>query len=331
MRIEIRVMIETIAKEAVHFLQHEAKTFDQTWVLFVSFVTPHFPLIEPKEFYDLYPHENVLLPRQYSLSELPMHPVIQKYREIWGTNEEFDEASMRKAIAAYYGLCSFMDDQVGIVLRALEENGLSQNTRIIYTSDHVDTLGEHGVWFKSSMHEGSVGVPFIMAGPDLPKGKVCEEQVSLVDCYPTILEGVGAPFTASDQALPGSSLWAIAKGDDSKQGRVFSEYHAAGFVTGTFMIRVDNYKYIYYVDYPPQLFAMENDPNELNDLAGNPEYQSILQQCERELRQIINPEEVDRLAKEDQDRKIEEHGGREAILKEGFKIPYSPIPAHFLE
>jgi choline-sulfatase len=318
-----------IAEEAVQFLKNETHNQDKPWVLFVSFVTPHFPLIAPKEFFNLYPLESVIFPKQYYLKERPMHPVIEAYRRCWAMQDEFDDHTVRKAVAAYYGLCSFLDHQVGTIIQTMKQEGLSDNTRIIYTSDHGDTLGDHGVWFKSTMYEGSVGVPMIISGPDIPRGTVVDTPVSLVDCFPTIVDCVGSKPNENDADLPGTSLLPIARGEYNPIRTAFSEYHAAGCITGTFMIRTGKYKYIYYVDYPPQLFNLEEDPGELNDLAGDLSYADVLKECEKELRRITDPEETDRTAKRMQAEKIAQYGGREAILKEGFKIPYSPVPQQF--
>lgn len=318
-----------IAAEASHFLREEAPSIHSPWVLFVSLVTPHFPLIAPKEYYDLYPLDEVLFPRQYSLNERPMHPALERYRQMKALPDELDEHTVRKAVAAYYGLCSFMDAQVGVVMNAIEESGLAQSTRIVYTSDHGDTVGEHGLWFKSTMYEGSAAIPFLMAGPDVPEDTVCDDHISLIDCFPTILDAVGATPTEEDLSLPGRSLLAIANRKPIKNTRAFSEYHATGFSDGVFMIRVNQYKYVYYVGERPQLFDLESDPHELNDLAENEQFRSVLLECDQELRKIVNPEEIDRMAKEDQARKIEQFGGREKVLLEGFKIPYSPVPPQF--
>lgn len=318
-----------IAEEAVRFLKEEAPRQEKPWVLFVSLVTPHFPLIAPPPFYEMYPHESVVLPRQYSLSERPKHPAIEAYRRSSATQDEFDETVVRKAVAAYYGLCSFLDEQVGQIMRAVEEEGLSDRTRILYTSDHGDTLGEHGVWFKSTMYEGSVGVPMILSGPDIPKGTSVDLPVSLVDCFPTILDGVGAEPHTDDARLPGASLLPIARGESRPFRTVFSEYHASGSMTGAFMIRFGAYKYVHYAGCPPQLFDLETDPGELRDLAGQPSYADVLQACEEELRRIADPELTDRRAKRDQAEKVALHGGREAILRQGVKIPYSPVPPQF--
>jgi choline-sulfatase len=271
----------------------------------------------------------VLLPQQYGLAERPKHPVLEEFRRVSDLTDELDEAVIRKAAAAYYGLCSFLDAQVGIVLEALERSGLAENTRIVYTSDHGDTLGEHGVWFKHTMYEGSAGVPFIMAGPDIPKNRVVDEPVSLVDCYPTIVEAVGAHLTEEDSVLDGDSLFPLLMGETTEPRVAFSEYHASQSVTGYFMIRYLHYKYIYYVGYQPQLFDLEADPGELNDLSNHPEYSDALAACEKELRAICDPEEVDARARAYQRDKLEANGGREAVLKEGFTIPYSPTPTQF--
>jgi choline-sulfatase len=320
-----------ITKEAVKFLREEAAAKEQPWVLFVSYVSPHFPLIAPKEYFDLYPPESIVFPKQYGLDQRPQHPVLEEYRRVNGLAGELDEAAVRNAIAAYYGLCSFLDAQIGEVLSALREDALDQSTRIIYTSDHGDTMGEHGLWFKSTMYEGSVSVPFIIAGPDIPKSKEIVQNISLIDCFPTILEAVGARPTETDRDLPGVSLLPLAKGVDASDRTVFSEYHASGSITGVFMIRDERYKYIHFVDYQPQLFDLIEDPHELNDLAGDPSYSEIVEVYELKLRTIVNPEQVNARAKLDQQRRLELHGGRERVLAQGFKIPFTPAPTVELE
>lgn len=319
-----------ITEEAIKFLKEEAHGNERPWTLFLGYVTPHFPLIAPQEYYNMYPLEDVILPKQYALDERPKHPALEIYRKIWSTTDEFDEETLRKAVAAYYGLCTFMDDQIGAVLKVLEETGLSKNTRIIYTSDHGDTLGDHGVWFKSTMYEGSVGVPFIMSGPDLPQNKVLDTPISLVDSFPTILESVGAKAEEEDHDLPGTSLIPIAKGETNPDRVMFSEYHAMGSTSGVYMIRKGQYKYIHYVGFDAQLFDLENDPDEMRDLASDERYAETLKDCEAELRKIIDPEEVDKQAKKDQAEMMDEYGGKEKILRDGFNIPFSPVPEQFL-
>jgi choline-sulfatase len=250
-------------------------------------------------------------------------------RRLQGLDAPVDEAAIRNAMAAYYGLVTFMDAQVGIVLDALDAAGLRETTRIIYTSDHGEQLGEHGLWWKSSMYDGCCAVPMIVAGPDVPEGKVVATNVSLLDSFPSIVEVVGAALQPEDADLPGGSLWQIAEGEDADR-TVFSEYHAIFSPSGFFMLRTARYKYVFYTDgYPPQLFDMECDPLEEHDRADDPDYAGVLAACERELCAICDPEEVDRHAKADQRRLLDAHGGIAAVMAGGVKIPYTPAPDAF--
>ncbi len=315
-----------IADEARRFLVQEASGYDKPWALFCSFALPHHPLIAPQEYMDMYPPESVLFPNRYSLQDRPSHPAIEDMRRVLGIESELDEVSVRHAVAAYYAMCTYMDFQVGRVLNALDEAGLRDATRVIYTSDHGDSVGEHGLWMKHTMYEGSAGVPFIMAGPGLAKGKVVRLPISLVDCFPTILDCLDVPLEAEDADLPGTSLLPVALGEKRPERSIFGEYHALGSRRGFFMIRGDRYKYIEYIGYKPQLFDLVDDPGELHDLAGDPRFEGVLEQSAAELRRICNPIDTDRLAHEDQCRKLKEHGGVDAVKARGFKIPFTPAP-----
>src|SRR5262249_27978378 len=149
----------------------------------------------------------------------------------------FTDESRRVAIAAYHGMVSLLDHHVGMLVEALDATGLRDNTRIIYSSDHGEMLRNHGIWGKCCLYQEAVGVPLIMAGPDVPQGAVARSEASLVDCYPTILEALGAPPSESERAdLSGRSLFdLIANPDDARCG--FSEYHAVGAASGCFMVR----------------------------------------------------------------------------------------------
>jgi choline-sulfatase len=229
---------------------------------------------------------------------------------------------------AYYGLVSFLDGQVGLVLEALRAAGLHESTRVIYSTDHGEMLGEHGLWWKSAMYESAVAVPLIVAGPDVPAGRVVGANAMLVDVFPSILEAVGAHPSPEDRDLPGRSLWALA-GEAVQPRTAFSEYHAIFSPSGIFMVRTARYKYVHYVGYPPQLFDLVADPEETRDLAADPAHADARATCERELRAICDPEAVDRRARADQRRRLEAAGGASAILAEGVKIPYTPAPAEF--
>jgi choline-sulfatase len=305
-----------ITAHALRWLREEApKHTGKPWVLFVSLVCPHPPFTAPEAFYGLYPHAEMPWPAQCGAEHIPIHPAIEDYRNCLNLGDFFDEAIVRKAVAAYHGLVSFVDDNVGRMLAALAETGLAERTRVIYTSDHGESLGRRGIWGKSTMYEESAGVPLIAAGPEIPAGEVCPAPVSLVDGFPTFLECVGAALPAEEE-LPGRSLLAIANGERPRR-TVLSEYHAYASKGASYMIRHERYKYVHYTGYPAQLFDLEADPDELRDLAGAPEHSGLLAACEAELRAILDPEAVDALAKSDQAARIEANGGREQILARG--------------
>jgi choline-sulfatase len=293
------------------------------WVLFVSFVRPHFPLIAPPEFYALYPPETVPWPRLYREGR-PLHPAVQALRDCMNYDDYFDEEAVRRAIAAYYALVSFLDDNIGKVLSALDAASLAGDTRVVYTSDHGDNLGARGLWGKSVMYDESAAVPFVVAGPDVPKGSVVDTPITLVDLYRTILDGTGVPVHPDDRGLPTRSLWPIIAGETPDRV-VLSEYHAAASVTGSFMIRHGRWKYTYHVGYRPELFDMEADPGETTDLAADPAYAAVLAECEARLRAIVDPEAVNAQAFADQRARIAAHGGVEAIMKRG-DFGYTPAP-----
>jgi choline-sulfatase len=320
-----------ITEASVRWLHEESSQYDEPWALFVSLTCPHPPLKAPQDFFDRYPLDTIALPASFTRQGRSAHPAMEALRYRNELDEELDEATLRRAIATYYGLCSFMDANVGQVLRAIDDAGLREQTRVIYTSDHGEMMGEHGMWGKSAMYEASVGVPFIMAGPDLPAGSVIHKNISLIDSFPTILDAVGAHLTPEDADLPGVSLWPLAQGEAMPQRTIFSEYHAAGSPTGVFMIRGDRYKYVHYVGLPPQLFDLNADPQESRDLAADPQYAPVLAECERELRRIVDPEGADAAAKAHQGAMIGAHGGLEAVIAAGPPfVQGTPTPPAFL-
>jgi len=316
-----------IATKAQIWLREEAPKYrDKPWVLFVSFVCPHFPLVAPAEFYYQYPVDEMPLPKQYAQNERPLHPYLRDYSDSFCYDRYFDDDKLKKAIAAYYGLCTFLDDNIGKVLRTLDATGLTDNTRVLYTTDHGDNLGARGLWGKSTMYEEVAGVPLIIKGPDIPQGVKISAPASHVDTYPFILESTGASVPEAYDTHPGKSLFKLATGPAPDRS-VLSEYHGMGSTTGAFMIRHGKYKYVHYVAYPPQLFDLEADPEELSDLAEKPEFSQVLAACRQRLYEICDPAEVDARAKRRQAELLEENGGRDAVIKRG-DLGFSPPPGY---
>src|SRR5437762_3224657 len=251
---------------AVDWLKARAASASgKPWVLFVSLVCPHFPLIARPEWYDLYPEAEVPRPALYDAAERqPDHPYIAAIRECQVYDKAFDETKLRRALAAYFGLVSFVDHNVGKLMDALAASGLADTTRVLYSADHGDNLGTRRLWGKSTMYEEAAGVPMILAGPEVPQGFVCREPVSLVDAFPTAVDCVGLEPHPDDRDLPGASLFEVAQGTAPRR-TILSEYHATGAATGAFMCRKGKFKYVYYAGMPPQLFDLEADPQEARD------------------------------------------------------------------
>jgi len=316
----------SIANAACEWIRKKADAASgKPWTLFFSFVCPHFPLIAPEEFYQMYDPDEVELPKRYGDDGGYRNPAMKGLHEYQNFDEYFDERSTRIAIASYYGLVSFVDSLIGQVREALEEAGLADSTRIIYTSDHGDNLGDNGFWGKSTLYEESAGVPLVMAGPDIPVGKRVSTPATLVDLAPTFLEFNGESLTEEEKnELPGTNLLDLANGADPARV-AFSEYHAIGSITGAFMIRYRNWKYIYHVDYSCQLFDLEADPQELNDLGEDPSYEETRTMLHSKLLEICDPEEVNRQAFADQAARVEANGGVDAVLQRS-SIPYTPAP-----
>jgi choline-sulfatase len=314
-----------IAARAQSWLREDApRSSERPWALFVSFVCPHFPLIAPPEFYDRYPLESIPLPKQYLEAERPRHPYLRDYDACvaYDAGFEGDPVKVRRALAGYLGLVSFMDDNVGKVLRALEEAGLAAGTRIVYTSDHGDNAGARGLWGKSTMYEESAGVPLIMAGPGIGADVRCATPASHVDLFPFFLEGAGVP--APGDGYHGVSPLELAARRDVERA-VLSEYHAIGSTSGITMLRKGRWKYVHCVRYRPQLFDLERDPEELVDLAADPAHAATLAMLEGELRRFCDPAEVDARAKRRQAELLARYGGREAALARG-DLNYTPAP-----
>ena len=311
------------ADNAIKWLQEHWHD-EKPWCLFLSFVCPHPPYISPPDAYDIYAPDELPMPPQWRTEDWPDHPAMDYFRRLFTFDPQFPEAIVRQLNAAYYGVCTYLDRQIGRVLNTLDELELTDTTRIIYTTDHGEHLGGRGIYGKFTMYEESAAVPFLMAGPDVPAGKVVETPVSLVDSFPTILEAVGAQQTEDAAELPGESLWSIAREED-RDRTVFSEYHAIGAQHGAYMLRNRQYKYIYHVNNPPQLFDTIDDPEECRDLAQSSDHREVLENFERELRDLIDPEAVDTRAYTSQREMIESLGGKEAVIHRG-AFDNSPVP-----
>lgn len=318
---------QQITERAVQWLLDHRRRVDATgkpWVLTVNLVAPHFPLTVPQRFFDLYLDKPLQMPKGYRFGvDEHAHPFIQQYARHSGYNLHFKtDGDVRRALCGYYGLVSYLDEQVGRILQALRDAGLADDTRVAYLSDHGDNAGARGLWGKSTMYAESVGVPLVLSGRGIAVGQVQAAAVSHVDLFNTVLDGVGVDLSLSTASAQSQSLLRPIDPDRV----VLSEYHTVGSKAAVFMIQDSHTKYVHYCDHPPQLFDLDADPHEMNDLAGHPDHQQRLAQWERRLRVLCNPDEADRRAKQRQRELIEFYGG-EATIRHGQGIGgYTPSP-----
>lgn len=306
-----------IADRAVTWLRDKGRSSREPWCLYVGFVAPHFPLVAPQQFFDLYPLGSLPEPKLHPRTGYKLHPWLQEHEDFWSHDATLkDDLERRTAIAAYYGLVSFLDHNVGRILAALDDCGLTGSTRVVYTSDHGDNLGARGLWGKSNLYRESTDIPMIAAGPGFEPGR-CATPVSLLDLSVTLVESAGLdPARVLPEAC-GKSLHAIAARPYDPERTVFSEYHAVGSNTAGYMLRRDRWTYHYYVRHAPELFDLESDPEQTDNLAAAPDYGVVLAEMHSALRAICDPEAVDREAKRDQAALIERLGGADAAFDLG--------------
>jgi choline-sulfatase len=296
------------------------------WVLNVGLVAPHFPYIVPEEFFRLYSPEDMVRAHAHPEDGYVRHPWVETFLNVVPGMDRNSNQERRIATAAYFGLCSFLDYNIGRMLEVLEQAGLADTTRVIYTSDHGDMLGSRGQWGKSLLYDDSAGIPLIMAGPDISANHTCNTPVSLIDLYPTIMDGVGKPLSSDENnLLPGHSIFDIALKEYDQQRIVLSEYHAFGAPAGAFMLRQGRFKFNYYVGFEPELFDLERDPQELDNLAPDDAYGNIVRKFEFKLRELLEPEKIDAHARADQAKLVQDFGGVDLALRSGTEAE-TPAP-----
>lgn len=300
-----------IASAAQVWLREEAPRQTKPWCLFVSLATPDFPLIAPPEHYYATEPARLALPKLHAPDERPRHPFLEERARALPLAAPADEAAVRRMLAGYYGLVAFVDEQVGRVLECLLQTGLTLSTRVLYASGHGDNAGARGLWGAATMYEESVGVPMILAGHAVPPRTVVATPVSLLDVFPTVLDtlGIDAPAPAGT-----ASLVAIAHGSRPKR-EVIAEYHAPGPRGAAFMLRDERWKYVRYVDCPPQLFDLDSDPEELADLGESAAHAALRARLEARLVAGLGaePEGIEARAQARHAEVLAAQGGRAAV------------------
>ncbi|MDT0552676.1 sulfatase [Urechidicola vernalis] len=254
---------------------------DEPFFLAVGFVRPHVPFVAPKSYFDPYDHHQINLPKKVDgdWDDIPKRGI----NYVTSVNGKMSIEQQKKAVAAYYASVSFMDAQVGKVLKTLKEEGLEDNTIVIFTSDHGFHLGEHDFWMKVSLHEESVRVPMIIKVPG-KEPAVCNSFVELLDLYPTISELAGLEYP---EEIQGKSL---VKTLDKPKHEVRDMAFSVTQGGKTFLLRNKKWAYIQYNEDASagiELFDMEKDPKQYMNLAMLPEYQKTVQKFQKKLKKKL--------------------------------------------
>jgi arylsulfatase A-like enzyme len=255
---------------------------EQPFFLAVGFIRPHVPLIAPKRIFDDYPDEEAKLPDvpDGDLRDVPVDAASMENMGRYGMNE----TQQKQALSAYYASVSYMDEQVGRLLNALDRLDLRKNTVIIFTSDHGYNLGEHHCWQKLSLFEESTRVPLIISAPGFENsaGKRCLALVELIDLYPTIADLVGLKGQAPKK-LQGISLRGLLLNPAQLGSRkaAYTVTHKNGE-----SIRTDRWRFNRWGETGEELYDHETDPHEFTNLATVPSQSEILDQMRALLTEI---------------------------------------------
>jgi choline-sulfatase len=293
---------ENVAHASVRKIYDLARRRDQQpFLLLVSFTHPHDPFAITPEYWARYDHDEIDLPK---ISQIPydqLDPHSQRLHHVCALGQYAQtEKRIRNARHAYYGMISYIDDNVGRLVKALGTTGLMDDTVIIFLSDHGEMLGERGLWYKMTFFEWSARVPMIFYAPQSFKAGRIARPVSLVDVLPTLAEMAndGHPGDYAD-AIDGTSLRPCLEDrpflEDSRiteHDAVYAEALCEGAIAPVVMIRRGQYKYIYSEPDPPQLFDLASDPDEVNNIADHPEYQKISHRFKEEVSARWNLENI---------------------------------------
>lgn len=271
------------AKKAVELIREHK---NEPFFLAVGFFRPHVPFVAPRSNFEPYLYQQMVLPPQVEndWDDIPDRGI----NYVTSVNGQMSEEQEKKAIAAYYATVSYMDVQVGRVLQALREEKLDDNTIVVFTSDHGYFLGEHRFWMKVGLQEESVRVPLIIKAPGKSPA-VSDSLTELLDLYPTVAELAGLDYS---EHLQGKSLVPLL--DDprhSVRDVAFSMHKRHG--NFSYLLRSEKWAYIQYDEdgrAGAELYDMENDVKQYNNLADNPLYQDVVdifrERLEDKLREV---------------------------------------------
>jgi len=274
-------LVHSDGKTAQKAIELIKKHKNEPFFLAVGFVRPHVPFVAPKKYFKPYPFENISMPKKIEgdWDDIPKRGI----NYVTSVNGQMSLEQEKKAVAAYYAAVSYMDKQVGKILDALKEEGLEDNTIIIFTSDHGFHLGEHRFWMKVSLHEESVRVPMIIKVPG-KKAAVCNSFVELIDLYPTISELAGLE---TSKYIQGKSIVKTLDHPDFKVRDMAFSVSQGG---KSFLLRTEKWAYIQYDEDAGsgiELYDMEKDPQQFTNLALSSEYLNLVNSFKKKLKEKL--------------------------------------------
>lgn len=295
------------------FLEMKACDFlrrhrNEHFILYVSFLEPHPPFFGPLN--DEHSPEEIELPINFRdpLEDNEPDEYRRRYERYLRKGIKGDplktEADWRWLIAKYWGLVTQVDRSSGAILGTLERLDLADNTIVVFTSDHGDMMGSHGLVTKSVMYQEAVRVAWLMRLPALGREqKIVEHPVSHIDLVPTLLEVMQAGKRSKELGLPGKSLIPLVQGEPSAENHVYIEWNAGGSLfkagrnpwgqvrlpegpqgTGSrAVVTPDGWKLSLNDRDKNQLFNLQKDPGETKNLFGLPEYQGVIRKLARKI------------------------------------------------
>ena len=290
---------DAIEDSALKYLRDPAR-HHTPWALCVGFVAPHFPFIVPEPYFSMYYPDHADLPANppEHLQNLPV--AAERLRQAFNFSGYADE-EIRTARAAYYGLITYLDDKIGRLLDALEETGQSENTVVVHTSDHGESLGEHGLWRKMNFYEQSARVPLQFSWPGMiDGGQRFGGAVSLVDVTATVLEMADVDQTTrSIMNLDGVSLLRQMTGAQADQrDEAFVEHLAHGTDRPRAMVRQGQWKLSYShnrISPDLELYNLRTDPGEFDNLANDGVHTAVQRRLTSRIVEIWgDPDQLDR-------------------------------------
>ena len=245
-------------KTALKTIDLLRKHRDKRFFLAAGFVRPHYPMVQPKKYFDLYPWKRMPLPKSVpnDLDDMPKLAITRSRSALNGIAKFPD--NQKRMWSAYYASVTFMDEQVGLILDELDRLGLRDQTAIVFTSDHGYHLGEHTFWQKSNLHEEVTRVPLVVSMPGGRAGR-SKSLVELVDLFPTLSAAAGLK---SPGGLHGISLMPILSDPAARVKESALSIHGSGV-----SMRIAGWTYTRYKDGSEELYDMEKDPGQLSNLA----------------------------------------------------------------